>query len=173
MIEELDAAAAARDLPALAQLMQACVAGGASINFVLPFTQDDSEAWWRRVVLPAMEAGERRLLVTRSGGRIVGSVQLALAPQPNQHHRADITKLLVDPVARRRGIARALMQRVEEVAQEEGRTLLTLDTVAGSAAEQLYLSLGYVAFGSIPRFARAPEAPRYEAASFFYKELGT
>lgn len=173
MIAEADAALAARELPALARLMQACVAGGASINFVLPFTQDDSEAWWRRAVLPALEAGERRLLVARLGERIVGSVQLALAPQPNQHHRADITKLLVDPDVRRRGIARALMRRVEEVALEEGRTLLTLDTVAGSPAERLYLSLGYVAFGTIPGFARAPEEPRYEAASFFYKKLFT
>jgi hypothetical protein len=63
------------------------------------------------------------------------------------------------------------MQRVEEVALEEGRTLLTLDTVAGTPAERLYLSLGYVALGTIPGFARAPEEPRYEATSFFYKDL--
>jgi hypothetical protein len=63
------------------------------------------------------------------------------------------------------------MLRAEAIARESGRTLLTLDTEAGSGAERLYLSLGYVLFGTVPRFARAPDAPRFEAASFFYKEI--
>jgi ribosomal protein S18 acetylase RimI-like enzyme len=170
-IEELDAEAAERELPALAAVMQACVAGGASVNFVLPFSQSDSEAWWRRVVLPGLAGGERRLLVARVAGRIMGSVQLAFAPQPNQPHRAEVTKLLVHPEGRRRGLARALMTGIEAQAREHRRTLLTLDTTEGSEAERLYLSLGYVKFGVVPRYARAPEAPRLEGASFFYKEL--
>ncbi len=170
-IEELDAATAERELPDLAGIMQACVAAGASVNFILPFTQIDSEAWWRRVVLPALATGERRLIAARVEGRIRGSVQLAPAPQPNQPHRADIAKLLVHPEARRLGLGRALMLRAEAIARESGRTLLTLDTEAGSGAERLYLSLGYVLFGTVPRFARAPDAARFEAASFFYKEI--
>jgi GNAT superfamily N-acetyltransferase len=170
-IEELDAPAAERELPALAQVLQACVAGGASVNFVLPFTQADSEAWWRRAVLPALASGERRLLAARVEGRILGSVQLAFAPQPNQPHRADVTKLLVHPDGRRRGLGRALMTAVEALARAHRRSLLTLDTTEGSAAERLYLSMGYVMFGVVPRYARAAEAPRFEGASFFYKEL--
>jgi GNAT superfamily N-acetyltransferase len=171
-IEELDQDSATRELPALAAILRECVEGGASVNFVLPFSQQDSEAWWRRAVLPALAAGERRLLVAREAGRILGTVQLALAAQPNQAHRADVTKLLVHPDGRRRGIGRALMLRLEEVAREEGRSLLTLDTVAGSAAQLLYESLGWVLLGVVPRFALSPDRARLEGSAFFWKEIG-
>ena len=45
-------------------------------------------------------------------------------------------KLLVHPSARRRGIARALMVALEPIALSEERTLLTLDTWTGKAAER-------------------------------------
>lgn len=170
-IEELDAAAAARELPVLADILCACVEGGASVNFVLPFTQQDSEAWWRRAVLPALEAGERRLLVARVGGRILGTVQLAFAPQPNQPHRAEVTKLLVHPEGRRMGLGRALMTRLEEIARAEGRRLLILDTVAGSPAQRLYESLGWTLLGVVPRFALSTDRTTLEGSAFFWKEV--
>jgi GNAT superfamily N-acetyltransferase len=171
IIEQLDAAAAEVALPTLADILRACVEGGASVNFVLPFTQQDSEAWWRRAVLPALHDGERRLLVARVAGRILGTVQLALAPQPNQPHRAEVTKLLVHPDGRRQGIARALMARLEEVARAEGRRLLILDTVEGSAAEQLYRALGWTLLGVVPRFALTTDRTRLEGSAFFWKEV--
>lgn len=171
IIEELDAAAAEAALPALAEILRACVEGGASVNFVLPFTQQDSEAWWRSAVLPALREGERRLLVARVDGRILGTVQLALAPQPNQAHRAEVTKLLVHPDGRRQGLGRALMTRLEEVARVEGRRLLILDTVEGSAAERLYRSLGWTLLGVVPRFALTTDRTRLEGSAFFWKEV--
>lgn len=171
IIEELDAAAAEAALPALAEILRACVEGGASVNFVLPFTQQDSEAWWRSAVLPALREGERRLLVARVDGRILGTVQLALAPQPNQAHRAEVTKLLVHPDGRRQGLGRALMTRLEEVARAEGRRLLILDTVEGSAAERLYRSLGWTLLGVVPRFALTTDRTRLEGSAFFWKEV--
>jgi GNAT superfamily N-acetyltransferase len=170
-IDELDAAAAERDLPALAEVMRACVEGGASVNFVLPFTQSDSEAWWRRTVLPALAAGERRLLVARVEGRIRGTVQLAFAPQPNQPHRAEVTKLLVHPDARRLGLGRALMTRLEAMAREAGRSLLILDTVEGSAAQRLYESLDWTPLGVVPGFALSTDRSRLEGSAFFWKSI--
>lgn len=170
-IEELDAAAAERELPALAAIMRACVEGGASVNFVLPFSQADSEAWWRRAVLPALRDGERRLLVARVEGRILGTVQLAFAPQPNQPHRAEVTKLLVHPEGRRLGLGRALMARLEAMARESGRRLLILDTVEGSAAQRLYESLGWTLLGVVPRFALSTDRTALEGSAFFWKEV--
>ena len=80
-------------------------------------------------------------------------------------------KLLVHPTARRRGIARGLMLALEDVAREEGRTLLTLDTWTGSHAETLYRSLGYVTVGVIPRYARGSTTTGLEPATIMYKEL--
>jgi hypothetical protein len=64
------------------------------------------------------------------------------------------------------------MLAVEQVARAEGRTLLTLDTRQGDAAEPLYLSMGFVLAGVIPRYARGPLEPDLEATSIMYKEIG-
>jgi ribosomal protein S18 acetylase RimI-like enzyme len=172
VIEELDHAGAERELATLAGIMRACVEGGASVNFVLPFGQADSEAWWRRNVLPAMRDGEKRLLVARVDGAIRGSVQLVHAGQPNQAHRADVAKMLVDPATRRMGIGRALMTRIEAIARDAGKRLLTLDTVEDSAAYHLYRSLGWTLLGVVPRFALSPDHARLEGSAFFWKEIG-
>ncbi len=171
-IEELDAAAAAAALPELARILRACVEAGASVNFILPFPQSDAEAWWRRAVLPALAEGERRLLVARGAdGAILGTVQLAFAAQPNQPHRAEVTKLLVAPEARRRGVARALMRSLEDLARQSGRRLLLLDTVEGSDAQRLYEALGWTLLGVVPRFALSTDRARLEGSAFLWKEI--
>ena len=155
----------------LGEVLHAVVHAGAGVSFFVPFSIEEARAFWRDRVLPAVRARTRRVVVARADARIVGTVQLDLAVPPNQRHRADVSKLLVHPEARRRGLARALMIALEDIAREEGRTLLTLDTVTGSAAEPLYVSLGYVVVGVIPRYARASLTPELEAATILYKEL--
>lgn len=170
-IEELHAEAAAAEVPALAHLLAACVAGGASVNFLQPFPEEAAAAWWRAKVIPALERRERRLLVARVGGAVIGTAQIDLATPPNQAHRADVSKVLVHPSARRRGVARALMLALEGIASEEGRSLLTLDTVTGSAAEHLYRGLGYQLAGVIPDYALAPDRSGLDSTSLFWKRL--
>lgn len=53
----------ASHLRELGALLQACVQGGASISFVLPFAAEDAEAFWRDTVLPAVRGGGLLLLV--------------------------------------------------------------------------------------------------------------
>jgi len=167
----LDASRMDPELDMLAEVLRAVVLGGAGVSFFIPFSAAQARAFWVEKVLPAMRAGARRVLVARVNERIAGTVQLSLAMPPNQRHRAEVLKLLVHPDARRRGIARALMIALEDVARAEGRTLLTLDTVTGSGAEDLYTSLGYLTAGVIPRYARAALNPELEDATFMYKEL--
>jgi acetyltransferase (GNAT) family protein len=92
----------AAHLHELGALLHVCVHAGGAVNFVLPFTAEDSEAFWSRKVLPAVQGGGRVLWVALNGGRIVGSVQLVYDTPPNQPHRAEVTKLLVHPGFRRR-----------------------------------------------------------------------
>jgi len=160
-----------RDLDMLADVLHAVVHTGAGVSFIVPFSIDDARAFWLEKVLPGVRAGTRRVVVARLGERIVGTVQLDIATPPNQQHRAEVAKLLVHPDARRHGIARALMLALETIAWSERRTLLTLDTWAGSTAEHLYRSLGYVAVGVIPRFARGSLTPELEGTTIMYKEL--
>ncbi len=161
-------AARSRELGAL---LHACVHDGASIGFVLPFTIDDSEAFWRDKVLPAVCDGTRVLLVARAGGRIVGTVQLDYDTMPNQRHRAEVRKLLVHPDARRHGIGRALMADIERRARHLGRSLLTLDTRTGDRAEHLYASLGYETAGVIPGYCRDTTEDRLDATTVMYKTV--
>ena len=99
-----------------------------------------------------------------------GTVQLQPAWAPNQPHRADVAKLIVHRRARRRGIARALMQTLESAAYDAGYTLLLLDTCRGCDAERLYAATGWVRVGVVPGFALNPDGSICDTA-FFYKQL--
>ena len=161
----------AKDVEMLGHVLHACVHRGATVSFMLPFSEDDARAFWRDKVAPAAQAGACCVLVARNAGQIVGTVQLDLATPPNQPHRAEVRKLLVHPEARRLGIARALMLAIEEQARRNGRTLLTLDTTTGDFAEPLYLSIGYVKVGVIPWYSLRPDSSRMEPTTVMYKEL--
>lgn len=166
-----DSASLAEDIRMLGAVLHACVHAGASVSFVLPFSQEQAAAWWRDRILPAVRSGDCRVLTARLHGSIAGTVQLDLDTPPNQPHRAEVRKLLVHPEARRLGIARALMSAAEDVALQAGRTLLTLDTLTGSTAEALYVSMGYIRAGVIPGYSLRPDTPELDAATFLYKPL--
>ena len=101
---------------------------------------------------------------------MVGTVQVVFAQQPNQPHRAEIAQLLVHRSARRRGVARLLMERAEAEARAEGKTLLVLDTVTGDAAERLYERTGWNRVGVIPGYALYPDG-RLCDTTVFWKAL--
>ena len=164
-------AEATAHVKALGALLHACVETGASVNFVLPFTLEDSVTFWRVKVLPAVEDGGRSLFVAKSGPEIVGSVQLDIDTPPNQPHRAEVSKLLVHPGWRRRGIARALMAELERHATACGRGLLTLDTRTGDMAEPLYASMGYETAGVIPGYCRDTIEDRLDPTTIMFKWL--
>ena len=155
----------------LGALMHACVNGGASIGYILPFTPQDAEAFWSEKVLPGVRDGTRVLVVAVTNGWIVGSAQLDYDTPPNQPHRAEIRKLIVHPDFRRLGIARALMAEVERRASQLQRSLLTLDTRTGDSAEPLYASLGYSTVGVIPGYCLDPFDGRLDSTTVMYKTL--
>jgi ribosomal protein S18 acetylase RimI-like enzyme len=97
-------------------------------------------------------------------------VQLDLVTKPNRIHRAEVQKLLVHTRVRRQGLGLALMNAVEAVAREAGRSLLLLDTREGDPAENLYLALRYTKLGVIPNYARSLNG-LLEGSVFFYRFL--
>ncbi len=157
-------------LDGLARLLEVCVVHGAAVNFVVPFSFEESRAFWEEKVRPALTSGSRIVLAAHADGGLAGSVQLDCDTPPNQPHRAEVTKLLVHPDFRRRGIGRALMVEIERQARQMGRTLITLDT-ASDGAEALYASLGYRNVGVIPSYARHPTEDGYDATTIMYKQI--
>ena len=169
-VRRLGAQEAARSVEALADVLVDCVEGGASVSFMLPLARDKALAFWRGVA-DGVARGERALLVAEDGaGRIVGTVQLVMAMPDNQPHRADVAKMLVHRRARRAGIGQRLLAALDEVANEEGKTVLVLDTVTGGDAERLYERAGWQRAGVVPKYALMPDGA-WCATTFFYKHL--
>ena len=154
---------------ALADLLVDSVDDGASVGFMHPLEKARAVAFWRRVA-DGVASGDRALLLAEDGSGIVGTVHLVLALPENQPHRADVTKMLVHPRARRRGLGTALMEAAEAMARDCGRTVLVLDTVTGSDAERLYARLGWIRVGEIPDFALLSRGGLW-GTTVFYKKL--
>ena len=89
-------------------------------------------------------------------GRLVASVGFFRLPREKQRHSGFIVGVYVTPRARRRGLARSLLQ----MAIEHARTIEDLDilrlavSVESPGARALYESLGFVAWGTEPRAVR-------------------
>jgi GNAT superfamily N-acetyltransferase len=143
-------------LDQLADVLVDCVAGGASVSFMSPFSHDSALGFFRKVA-GSVAAGDTVMLAAKLDGKIVGTVQLGLDTPPNQPHRADIKKMLVHRSARGRGIGAALMAAVEEEARRRGRWLLVLDTVPGENGHRLYLRAGWTQTGLVPDYALFPD----------------
>jgi GNAT superfamily N-acetyltransferase len=155
---------------ALVELLVDAVEGGASVGFVWPMTRAKAETWWEDA-LAGHALGERLIFAGEADGRLDGTVQLIPSPKENQAFRADLSKLLVHRSARRRGLGVMLMHAAEDEARRIGRTLLTLDTETDSAAERLYVRLGWTKYGEIPAYATSPDRRSRDPVSFFYKML--
>lgn len=169
-IRALSASEALTRLPDLISILVDCVEGGASVSYLAPLAPAKAWAFWQQVV-NGVATGERALLVAEDpDGRVVGTVQVVLDQPENQPHRADISKLLVDPAARRRGLGVGLMTSAEDAARAAGKTLLVLDTATGSDAERLYERSGWTRAGVIPGYSLLPDG-RPWGTTYFYKQL--
>lgn len=165
-IRRLSPAEARAHRDALAAVLHDVVERGASIGFMAPFSVDDARAAFD-VMLAEVEAGRRLLLAAFDGDRLVGTVQVILAVPANQPHRGEITKLLVHGDARRRGLARRLMEAAEDEARAAGKTLLVLDAVTGGDAARLYDRMGWTTVGTIPDYALYPDGRICDTTVFF------
>ncbi len=165
-IRQLDTAAAASAAAALGRILADCVNAGASISFLPPMDRNAGRDFYRTRATQIARGG-RVLLAAWLDGTLAGSVMLDLDMPQNQQHRADVQKLLVSPAMRRRGVAQALMQRVQDEAVVAGRSLLVLDTRAGDASEHLYRTTGWTEAGRIPGFAQNPDGSLADTVLFY------
>ncbi|MEU6874429.1 GNAT family N-acetyltransferase [Streptomyces sp. NPDC046751] len=154
----------------LAALLVDTVNGGSSVGFFAPLERDEAAAWWRERA-GAVDAGHLQVWIARDAERVTGTIGLVRASLPNARHRAEVTKLMVRPSARGRGLGRSLLDAVERSAAEAGVTLLVLDTESGSPAERLYRAAGWTECGSIPEYAGDP-AGVLKPTTLYYKPLG-
>jgi ribosomal protein S18 acetylase RimI-like enzyme len=121
-------------------------------EFVRP-GDDDWERYLLRIADVRARAEKTTIMVAVEDERVLGSLTLELDARVrdgDQEHRpldpgeAHIRMLGVDPAARTRGVARALMAASEERAREAGKTFMSLHTTLRmEAAQAMYERLGY------------------------------
>jgi ribosomal protein S18 acetylase RimI-like enzyme len=156
----------------LIELLTNCVDAGASIGFLSPLSRDEASAYWLKVFGNVAD-GNRVILIARehAAGPIIGSAQIAFEARANGRHRAEVQKVMVLTMHRRRGLAAALMDQVEATARSRQVTLLFLDTSDGpGGARRFYDSLGYSYVGGIPSYALDPDGSAWPNA-IYYKRL--
>ncbi|MNB59987.1 Acetyltransferase [compost metagenome] len=169
-IHSLSREAILSHIDSLADILENCVSGGASVSYMLPFTPEKARQFWLGVAESVGRQERTVLACSDEREAFLGTVQLITDQPENQPHRADVAKLLVHEKARRRGVAMALMDALESVAQNQGKSVLVLDTATGSGAETFYQRAGWQKVGEIPRYALMPDG-EMTATSVFYKFL--
>jgi ribosomal protein S18 acetylase RimI-like enzyme len=141
------------DLSDLCDATDAAIAGGGGFGWVKLPAREILERYWQGVVtMPA-----RSLFVARLDGVICGTAQLIYPSRNNeaQSFAVSMMGVFVAPWARGHGLARMLVQAMEQSAREDGFGVIHLDVrETQDAAIRLYERMGYVLFGTNPVYAR-------------------
>jgi ribosomal protein S18 acetylase RimI-like enzyme len=166
-IRQLSSSPAMRTM--LSELLIEAVAHGGSVSFMHPLSREVADNFWENA-LAAAGRGERVVLGAFDGDLLVGTVTLVMDVSQNQPHRAELDKIITRISHRGRGVATALLRRVETIAMGRGRTLLVLDTATDGGAAPLYESVGFTLAGEIPDYACKPHGG-LTGTLFYWKRL--
>jgi ribosomal protein S18 acetylase RimI-like enzyme len=152
-VELVDESLLQRDLDDLCDATDAAIADGGGFGWLTVPERPMLERYWQGVIA----APTRLLFVARLDGTICGTTQLILPPANNeaQAHMVQMTTNFVAPWARGHGLARLLLETVEEKALGLGFAVINLDVRRTmTRAIELYESMGYVRFGEHPYSVR-------------------
>ncbi len=156
------------DLQDLCEATNAAIVEGGGFGWVQAQDRAALARHFRGVLL----VPDRTLFLARLDGTVVGSAQLVRPPRNNeaQAFAAQLTHAYIAPYARGFGLARRLVERVEQHAAAAGFRVLNLDVRATQVrAIALFESLGYVRWGTHPAYARVDG--RTVAGHHYYKLL--
>ncbi|MEM6781005.1 MAG: GNAT family N-acetyltransferase [Pseudomonadota bacterium] len=137
------------DLNDLCDATDAAIEGGGGFGWVNLPSREILERYWQGVIT----APTRELFVARLDHVICGTVQVVVPAKNNeaQAHMLTLTTNFVAPWARGHGLARTLLETVEEWAMKEGFSVINLDVrETMDAAIALYETLGYEKLGVHP-----------------------
>lgn len=141
------------DLSDLCDATDAAIVGGGGFGWVKLPARDILERYWSGVVtMPT-----RQLFVARLDGVICGTAQMILPARNNeaQSFAVSMTSFFVAPWARGHGLARMLVEKIEQTAHEDGFGVIHIDVrETQDAAISLYERMGYTLFGVNPVYSR-------------------
>lgn len=128
------------------------VTAGAYREFVRPEDAGDWEGYLARIADVGARADRTTIVVAVEDGRVLGSGTLEIAGRteadeddPLPPDECHLRMLGVDPSARGRGVAKAIMAECERLAVAAGKSRITLNTTRRmNAAQRMYESIGFV-----------------------------
>lgn len=105
------------------------------------------------VDIDALARPDVHVFVAREAGRALGCGAFVLG----QGGQAELKRVFVDPAARGKGVARAILQALERAAAAAGVTLMQLETgIKQAEAIALYRRFGYVERGPFGAYRPDP-----------------
>lgn len=167
-VEEITEALSRNDLNDLCDATDAAIEGGGGFGWVHVPERTSLERYWQGVVT----APTRWLFVARLDGVICGTTQLIVPPHNNeaQAHILQMTTNFVAPWARGHGLAKMLLETVEQKSRSKGFAIINLDVrKTMDRAIALYESMGYIKFGEHPLSVQADGETI--PSLFYYKNI--
>lgn len=157
---------ASGDLNDLCDSTYAAIDDGGGFGWIHPPSRQILERYWNGVItMPA-----RELFVARLDHIICGTAQLIHPPENNEAQKSAVhmSSLFIAPWARKYGLARLLLDKVEYYAMDSDYRIINLDVRESQAAAiRLYESAGYCCFGRHPYYAIIDDQP--VAGRYYYK----
>jgi ribosomal protein S18 acetylase RimI-like enzyme len=156
------------ELEDLCEATVAAIEEGGGFGWVKAPARHVLESYWNGVLL----VPERTLFVARLNGTICGAVQLVTPPKNNeaQAFAAQLTGNFLAPWSRGHGLARRMVEAVEDGARAAGLAILNLDVRATQeVAIGLYETMGFQRWGEHPAYARVDG--KVVTGFFYFKRL--
>jgi GNAT superfamily N-acetyltransferase len=178
-------------IPSIARLHASCILiDGTLATYLPPLDPTILTTWWQaryaetlrseRIIIVIMTLASGPSLpipmisdpvINALPSLIAGIVTLSTPFSETGPFRGTVEKLLICPSHRRLGLARLLMGKLETVALEHGKTILTLGTTQGTPAEKVYPRLGWKRVGVVERNGIHPLSGELIGEVLFWKDL--
>ena len=156
------------DLQELCEATEEAILAGGGFGWVFPPANKTLQDYWKGVLL----IPERVLIVGKLDNIVAGSVQLIKPTKNNeaQSHSCILSTFFFASWARGFGLAKAVFQKAESKAIEDGFKVITLEVRETQLrAIQLYEQAGFIKFGMNPKAALVNG--KYIVGYHYYKEL--
>jgi len=156
------------DLQELCDATVEAILAGGGFGWISPPSSKMLQDYWKGVLL----IPERVLILGRLDNVIAGSVQLIKPAKNNeaQAHSCVLSTFFFAPWARGFGLAKAVFEKAERKAIQDGFKVITLEVrETQTRAIQLYEQAGFIKSGINPKSAYVNE--EYITGYYYYKEL--